>query len=274
MENNILRKIQLIEVEILDVIVNICEKSNIDYFLVGGTLLGAIRHKGFIPWDDDVDIAMPRKQYDKFIKLCLNNLPKEYFLHCKETDKNYWLPFIKIRKNDTIFEYESIKSIDTHKGIYVDIFPLDNANKKTSLFQTIQAYIAKRLIRLIQRKRGVKLEKPTKKMKITLFFFKIFSIKQLSDFRDFIMSLNKNDDSAFFTNLGSNYNYIKQTLIKNNYYTAIEVEFEKKKYKAPKNPDYVLKSIYNNYMELPPKKDRVAHNPVRVKFKGENEIIF
>jgi len=214
MEDNILKKIQLNEVEILDVIVKICEENNIEYFLVGGTLLGAVRHKGFIAWDDDIDIAMPRKQYNKFIKLCLEDLPKEYFIHCKEMDKDYWLPYIKVRKNNTIFEGESIKPIDTYKGIYVDVFPLDNAKRKSSLFQKIQAYVAKRLIRIMHYKRGLNIDAPTWKMKITLPLFKIFSIKHLSDFRDFIMSLNKDEDSAFFTNLGSNYNYVKQTLKK------------------------------------------------------------
>lgn len=79
MDDLMLNKLHNLQVQILDEIVRICDSNNMDYFLIGGTLLGAIRHKGFIPWDDDLDIAMPRKSYDKFISLCnseMNNKPE------------------------------------------------------------------------------------------------------------------------------------------------------------------------------------------------------
>ena len=77
MGNDYLRKLQLTEKEILDEIVRICEDNSLNYYLIGGTLLGAVRHKGFIPWDDDLGIVMPRKDYDKFRKLCVDGALKE-----------------------------------------------------------------------------------------------------------------------------------------------------------------------------------------------------
>ena len=98
MEDSILKRIHKIQVEILDEIVRICEKYSLEYCLIGGTLLGAIRHKGFIPWDDDLDITMPRDSYEKFIRLCNSELNSKYLLDIYETNPDYWLPFAKVRK--------------------------------------------------------------------------------------------------------------------------------------------------------------------------------
>ena len=81
----------------------ICKKYNLRYSIAGGTLLGAIRHQGFIPWDDDLDISMPREDYDKFIKIAQQELGKKYFLQTWDTDKNFVFPFAKIRENNTLF---------------------------------------------------------------------------------------------------------------------------------------------------------------------------
>lgn len=98
------------EIQILDVIDSICKKHNITYFLVWGTLLGSVRHKGFIPWDDDVDIGMPGKSYNKFLKIASKELGKEYFLQTGLTDKWHPVPFSKVRMNNTAF-YKQRKAL-------------------------------------------------------------------------------------------------------------------------------------------------------------------
>ena len=117
MDDKTLRKLQLTELDILIEIDKICKENNIQYFLIGGTLLGAVRHKGFIPWDDDIDVGMIRSDYEKFIDLCLNKnvLGEKYFLHCNESDENYFIPFVKVKKNNTTFAEENIDALA--KGI-------------------------------------------------------------------------------------------------------------------------------------------------------------
>ncbi|MFR1707971.1 MAG: phosphorylcholine transferase LicD [Clostridium sp.] len=270
MDKNILRKLQLTQLEILLEVVRICDKNNLTYFLIGGTLLGAIRHNGFIPWDDDLDIGMPRSDYEKLIEICKTQLDEKYILHHLSTDKEYWLPFAKIRKNNTLFNEKNIQHVDCHKGIFIDIFPLDNGNKQSSKLQSIQAKISKYLSNIIIIKKiGTQGKSLGIKLKLGEIIFKLIPIKFINKINNKIMSVNKNDDSKFFINLGSNYNYIKQTIPKEKYFPPTKVEFEGVYLNVPRDYDYVLKRIYKNYMELPPEDKRYTHNPVTIIFDEE-----
>ncbi len=270
MDKNILRKLQLTQLEILLEVVRICDKNNLTYFLVGGTLLGAIRHNGFIPWDDDLDIGMPRSDYEKLIDICKTQLDEKYVLHHLSTDNEYWLPFAKIRKNNTLFNEKNIQHLDCHKGIFIDIFPLDNGNKQSSKLQSIQAKISKYLSDIIIIKKvGTQDTRLSIKLKLGKIIFKVIPIKFINKINNKIMSVNKNDDSKFFINLGSNYNYIKQTIPKEKYFPPTKVEFEGVYLNVPRDYDYVLKRIYKNYMELPPEDKRYTHNPVTIIFDEE-----
>jgi lipopolysaccharide cholinephosphotransferase len=273
-KSSILRRLQLTELEILNEVVRICEKNKLQYFLIGGTLLGAIRHKGFIPWDDDLDIAMPREDYEKFILSSKNELSKEYWLHCSGTDPNYWLPFAKVRKKGTVFDEYNSRNIVANKGIYIDIFPLDNAKKEKSLFQSIQALLCKKLSSIILWKRGFFEGKPKIAINIILKIVKHKSLMELSTYQQKVMSIYKKSNSKYFVNLGSNYNYTKQTIPKDKYYPPVKVEFEGKLFNAPNDWDYILNRIYGDYMKLPPVEKRITHNPVRIKFQDGEEITF
>lgn len=117
---------QKVMLELLVEIHRICVENNITYWLEAGTLLGAIRHKGFIPWDDDCDVSMPRKDYERFLQIAQEKLPETMFLQTKETDKEYPLPWAKIRKNGTLLiETGETGEEKYHHGIFVDIFPYD-----------------------------------------------------------------------------------------------------------------------------------------------------
>ena len=122
-----LEKMWEIEQEILDVIHEVCCKHNIRYSLAYGTLIGAVRHKGFIPWDDDIDLMMPRADYDKFKEAWFKENPKGYILMDYHTHPENTNTFMKIVKDNTTFlQDERAKTLNFHKGIFVDIFPGDN----------------------------------------------------------------------------------------------------------------------------------------------------
>src|SRR5690606_2891856 len=120
-----------VQLEILIEFDRICKKNNIKYQLFAGTLLGAVRHKGFIPWDDDIDVCLLRKDYNKFIQACKTDLDSRSFLQTYVTDKNCIIQFAKLRKNNTLFLESGISDCKTHHGIFIDIFPLDNVLPNT-----------------------------------------------------------------------------------------------------------------------------------------------
>ena len=118
MENKNLRKAQLIMFNLLKELDKVCKKNNINYWLDSGTLLGAVRHKGFIPWDDDIDICMLEKDYKKFLKIAKKELSENVFLQTEETDKNYiWFPYAKLRDRNSVFIEEGQKQNELfHQG--------------------------------------------------------------------------------------------------------------------------------------------------------------
>lgn len=119
-----LRDIQLCELQILKDIKKVCDRHHIRYYLCGGTLLGAVRHKGFIPWDDDVDIQIPYDDYLRFLEVAQDELGPDYFVQTDETDSLYPLAYTHIRKNNTALMVEGDKHIRSHHGVWVDVFPM------------------------------------------------------------------------------------------------------------------------------------------------------
>lgn len=125
-----LRRLQLAELEILKEVDRMCRENGIEYIIEGGTLLGAVRHEGFIPWDDDVDLRMLRKDYERFCELCDDKLDERYFLQTHKTDKNYRWEFARVLKNGTELIRRDRDELKSRTGIFIDIFPTDNLPEK------------------------------------------------------------------------------------------------------------------------------------------------
>ncbi len=265
-----LKKLRDTQLEILDYVVTICEKNNLKYSLIGGTLLGAIRHDGYIPWDDDIDICMPRKDYEKFKKIFPRN--EKFILDDYSTNKNYWLPFIKIRNIKTCYKENIQEKYSGNSGIWIDIFPLDNGNKKISTIEKVQFIFTGIIRTAIAKKSKMVVGNDKRSKKILINIFIILPKKLLIKIQHKLMVLNKNEESEYLLNLGSQYGYKKQIHLRKNFFPCKKHLFENRYYYIPKNSDYVLKNIYgNNYMQLPPIEKRVTHNPIEVTFEdGEN----
>lgn len=263
---DMLRKLQMTELEILLKVDEICRKNNIKYFLVGGTLLGAVRHQGFIPWDDDLDIAMPRADYQKFVEISSKALGSQYHFQCVENDADYWLLFGKVRKNGTVFAESRLKNIQTNKGIFIDVFPLDDGNEPNDLLQKIRIKTARKIQYVMYCRRGVIAGAVSSQIKILAKLSRVMSINKWMRLGQKIVS-HKNRNAKYYFNVGSNYNYKKQTILKEKYYPLKELEFEGHRFWVPNDYDFVLKQIFGtNYMELPEKEKRVNHAPEYISF--------
>jgi len=273
MEKRILKKLQNTELEILNEFVSICEKYNLEYFLAGGTLLGAVRHKGFIPWDDDIDVGMPRKDYNKFIKICKKELNSRFFLDCYETNKYCWSPFAKIRiKNSKMIESLS-KNSKSNQGIWIDIFPYNNINKKLSKTHQLQQKVNDCIRTLITIKLDIPYYNGTeKKKRIIKFCLAFIPIKILHFVYKCILNININKDLEFMSCYSGAYGMTKETFKSNVFFPLSTVEFCGIKFKSPNKSHDYLTQLYGNYLELPPKEKRITHNPILIKFEdGEEE---
>jgi len=267
MKPEVLHKLHEIEIEMLDEIDRICKKHHITYFLSGGTLLGAVRHKGFIPWDDDIDIALLRKDYDKFQEICKTELSDKFELSSEKT-KNYILQQAKLQMRNTVFLEKGClnnKNNTQRWGIFVDIFPLDNA--KSGYCTRIQYKIAQKMNYCLE----IKLElipKKTIKYKLVRFFMRCINIELWKKFRDSICKLqNVNDNCTYVARMGSSYSIETMRWLKEKLFPVSQIEFEGKMYPAPHDPHYFLQKKYGiDYMQLPPIEKRRTHDPVKISF--------
>ena len=254
-----LEEIKQTELEILDYIDRVCKENDIQYFLFAGTLLGAVRHKGFIPWDDDIDIFMTRENYDKFISVTRYNSGR-YQTKALETDKDYYLPFIKVIDNTTV-AVDSVNKNTCEMGVWVDIFPLDNyvedekyARKRRMLFYKFGLTVGQRFYA----SSGSKLRNFVKRLAY-LFYFKKSPRKYALKINEYSKKFNgQKTDKLLMTaeDTKKNINLIEKNWIER----AVLLDFEGKKYPAPIEYDKALTRKFGEYMTLPPEDKRVAHN--------------
>ncbi|MEE0930320.1 MAG: LicD family protein [Acutalibacteraceae bacterium] len=254
------------ELIILKEIKRICDKYNIRYYLSSGTLLGAIRHDGFIPWDDDIDIEMPLKDYKFFIKVCKKELGERFFLQTFETDPNYYYPFAKVRMNNTAFIVWNSEKHHIHQGFWVDIFPVTKVSKNRYVYK-FQKFFLKisKVFQMSDYCLGMhdilceEIGEKNVKLAITLGRLPVsWRIALHKLFYDLALSNpEKGDDIAqifmsFFP------------IPKDTCFELIEHKFEDEYYKIPKNYDIYLTDRYGDYMQLPPEEKRVTHSSVIV----------
>ncbi len=246
-DGSILREHQLRMLDMLIIIDGICKKHNIKYWISDGTLLGAVRHGGFIPWDDDLDISMMWKDYKRFIEIVETELPQNLILQTHKKDRGYVAPYAKIRDlNSAIVERDNWDINYRYRGIYIDIFPMQ---KCSYLFTRISDAMHVRFLYKISHVKAGK--------------FRYWYLHCMYCVMTLFYSVFRGIDSFFvksgnltFT-YGSGFGYCNYRIA--DIFPSLEIIFEGHSFVAPHDCDKVLKKLYGDYMKLPEEEYRRIH---------------
>ena len=274
MSEEMLKKIHKLQLEMMDEIDRICIENKLRYTLIAGSLIGAVRHGGFIPWDDDLDIAMPREDYEKFIEICKNNLSERFFIDSHETSDIYYRLAAKIRAKNTLYIEKQLINYKGKHGIWIDVLPLDYTVKKNSFKLKIQAALKSLLEVAIEKKTNIDISEKSIYKKVLVYFCCIIPRKKMISLQTKIMKLQNKKKCRYIVNLASKYGYKKQTFNIEDYFPLKRKLFEDRMFNIPNNYEKILKTIYGDYMKIPPKEKQFIHTPVSIKLEDEEEFIY
>lgn len=267
MDNSTLKQLQNTELEILKTLDSYCRSHSIKYSLYAGTLLGAVRHQGFIPWDDDIDVAMTREEYTKFCGCISRNPIVGYIFTNFENDQENIVCHGKLGKLGTTFLQEGDLENKGHHEIWVDIFPID----KISIYDKRETTKIGREQIFLTRANGVRMNEGLKK-RVVRFAFRMIPkksrynrmLRNLRRLQQIDSELNDNYEWTSMSTLG---NIEKIRFPKAMMESYTEIEFEGIPFMSIDDYDGMLKVLFGDYMKLPPKEEQVCkHNPVKLIF--------
>lgn len=248
-----IQELRQIQMGILDEVHRFCEQHGLHYFLSSGTLIGAVRHKGYIPWDDDIDISMPRHDYDIFVKN-FKDIDDRYYVMSPDKNKDYYYFFAKVVDSRTLMIEDEVKGFEI--GVYLDVFPIDfipdDETKRKRLF---------RIKYLLYKIRKCKLahENPYAS-KFAYFFYRYLPVTvcQLNKIiRFLIISKKKTNRVCNMSEAGPRYD---RSYSASSIAHSVDIEFEGKIYKTMIGYKEYLTNSYGDYMSLPPVEQREIHH--------------
>ena len=267
-DDETLKHQQQVSMKILNYLIKICEENNLTYFLYGGTLIGAVRHQGFVPWDDDIDVIMFREDFEKLNQILEKNIDDKYrFMNCLN-EETYHYTWGRLMLKNTIFKEWWADQVDYEPNIYIDIFILDNIpnNKFKRFIHRWECYF----LNMISSYSLIKHENDSKIKKIiqqTVYYtIKVLPISPDSIrkkcVKSFTKYLNENcEEVCDFPSSG-----IMPISFKTDWFPVKKVKFEDIEVNIPNNYDKILKLEYGEYMELPPEEDRFRPAPEEIDF--------
>ncbi|WP_247912673.1 LicD family protein [Streptococcus sp. oral taxon 431] len=249
-------EIKEVELGVMDYIHNLCQKENINYSLAYGTLLGAVRHKGYIPWDDDVDISLKRDEYDKLYQAVLRDNDPIYKVASWENDARYPYPFYRVYDARTVYENNYIEN-DIDLGICVDVFPFDyyaDVNKEMVKLDTYRRLSVYTLYGIHSKNAGLK----NIIRYLLVLVFRLTRVKTWNKKMN-LLSMQANDSDSIdylMENKRTSTKFEKTLLDK-----VMDSPFEDRTYKIPEAFHQILSAIYgDDFMEIPPVEKRVKHD--------------
>lgn len=259
-----IRKIQLKQLDMIKKVHAICQANGLRYIMLSGTLLGAVRHKGFIPWDDDLDIGMLRPDYEKLLKLLEQNPIEGCFLQTFQTDPHYVQPYAKLRLNHTRYVESYWQGIDMHQGIFIDIFPLDKIKAPGSRATELRRLMAKEITFSIWRKEKCVLHREGLKRleAIPSSVIALLPKRALIALQDRLVIREDKHWSYVSSMFTSNYTTGKVYYRLSDFDGLALYDFEDTRLYGPANYDEVLSRLFKNYMELPPPEKRNSGHDV------------
>ena len=275
-----LKRVQGVILEILKDYKKICAKYDLPYFAFGGTAIGAIRHHGFIPWDDDIDVCMLRSDYERFLEVAPQELGDKYDLLTIGNTDGYVLPFAKLSMRGTLF----LEATDTNRtyesGIFLDIFPFDvlAADPALRAKQIKKAWFWARMcamnkygdVKLPDSLQGFKRSAASAVAKIVHGGMKLFHISKQSLYRRYLKATRMVEaaEDAYYTDF-SGMEPDKIYFEKKDLFPLQEMPFEDTTISMPRDPHPHLTLQFGDYMQLPPEEDRKNHYPAVLKFGDE-----
>ena len=249
-------EIKEVELGVMDYIHNLCQKENINYSLAYGTLLGAVRHKGYIPWDDDVDISLKRDEYDKLYQAVLRDNDPIYKVVSWENDARYPYPFYRVYDARTVYENNYIEN-DIDLGICVDVFPFDyyaDVNKEMVKLDTYRRLSVYTLYGIHSKNAGLK----NIIRYLLVLVFRLTRVKTWNKKMNLLsMQANDNDSIDYLMENKRTSTKFEKTLLDK----VMDSPFEDRTYKIPEASHQILSAIYgDDFMEIPPVEKRVKHD--------------
>lgn len=258
-----LQHLQKVILGIVKYIDGLCKEYGIDYYLLGGSAIGAIRHRGFIPWDDDLDIVMDAKNYDKFVKVCRENIDNEKY-YFQEGYKDWPMPFSKVKLRGTrLKEPGGFVNDRGEEGIYVDVFKLENA-PASKVGQMWQYFCAKYLLCNCLLKRGW--DKTSLIKRLMMILSVPLNINIIRNFFRYQVERYNPQDTDYRLFFAGRYRFNTSFYRKSVFGKPTLVPFEDTYLPVPENYDEWLRQIFGDYMTPPPVEKQVGLHLIDVDF--------
>ena len=267
MDSEMLRKVQLVQLEILKEVKRVCDKHNIHYFLTAGTLLGAVRHDGFIPWDDDLDIAMLADQYSLFCEIAPKELNPQFYFQNWDNDPTYPFEYGKVRKKNTLY-VENKSDIKNKPGIYIDIIVYAGAPKRKQdrdrVYKKMLNY-RRMLLCTCHYRPWMENDSMNLIKRVGYIYYEIMA--KVLGRREIISRIKKlratSNTDYLFPMIESK---VYTTLMKSWYQESVYHTFEDDIFPIPCGYEHYLSAVYGDYMKLPPIEQRWnRHQIIEVK---------